>query len=41
MQFRDSEKKKLLSNPDLTVGDVTTVNLTMLGVSVIDYSIFI
>ncbi|PSN38838.1 Aminoacylase-1 [Blattella germanica] len=30
MDFREQEKKKLQSNPNLTVGDVTTVNLTQL-----------
>ena len=32
MDFREQEKKKLQSNPSLTVGDVTTVNLTQLKV---------
>ncbi|KDR16327.1 aminoacylase-1 [Zootermopsis nevadensis] len=30
MDFREQEKKKLGSNPSLTVGDITTVNLTQL-----------
>lgn len=30
MDFREQERKKLVSNPSLTVGDVTTVNLTQL-----------
>lgn len=29
-EFRSSEAKKLEDNPDLTIGDVTTVNLTMI-----------
>jgi hypothetical protein len=32
MDFREQEKKKLDSDPSLTVGDVTTVNLTQLKV---------
>ncbi|XP_023727713.1 aminoacylase-1 isoform X2 [Cryptotermes secundus] len=30
MDFREQERKKLVSNPSLTIGDVTTVNLTQL-----------
>lgn len=30
LEFRAGEVKKLESNPDLTIGDVTTVNLTIL-----------
>ena len=30
MEFRDKEKKRLLDNPQLTLGDVTTVNLTIM-----------
>lgn len=30
MDFRDNEYQKLLNNPDLTIGDVTTVNLTQI-----------
>lgn len=30
-EFRASEAKKLDSNPDLTIGDVTTINLTMIS----------
>jgi aminoacylase len=36
MDFREQEKKKLDSNPSLTLGDVTTVNLTQLKVIMID-----
>jgi len=32
MDFREQEKKKLDSDPSLTLGDVTTVNLTRLKV---------
>jgi aminoacylase len=32
MDFREQEKKKLDSDPSLTLGDVTTVNLTQLKV---------
>ncbi|KAJ8866738.1 hypothetical protein PR048_032599 [Dryococelus australis] len=32
MDFRQKEKDKLAVNPDFTVGDVTTINLTMLKV---------
>jgi aminoacylase len=35
MDFREQEKKKLHSDPNLTVGDVTTVNLTQLKVIMI------
>ncbi|XP_055588182.1 aminoacylase-1-like [Uranotaenia lowii] len=31
MDFRRAEEEKLLNNPNLTVGDVTTVNLTMMS----------
>jgi hypothetical protein len=34
--FREQEKKKLDSDPSLTIGDVTTVNLTQLKVIMID-----
>lgn len=30
LEYRAGEVKKLESNPDLTIGDVTTVNLTIL-----------
>lgn len=33
LNFRESEKKKLLEDPNLTLGDVTTVNLMALEVS--------
>jgi len=36
MNFREQEKKKLDSDPSLTIGDVTTVNLTQLKVIMID-----
>lgn len=32
LEFRSQEKARLDSNPELTLGDVTTVNMTMLGV---------
>jgi uncharacterized protein (UPF0218 family) len=35
MDFREEERKKLVSNASLTVGDVTTVNLTQLKVIMI------
>jgi len=35
MDFREQEKKKLDSDPSLTVGDVTSVNLTKLKVIMI------
>jgi aminoacylase len=35
MDFREQERKKLVSNPSLTIGDVTTVNLTQLKVIMI------
>lgn len=28
MDFRDSQVKRLKENPDLTIGDVTTLNIT-------------
>ncbi|XP_037028851.1 aminoacylase-1-like isoform X1 [Bradysia coprophila] len=31
MDFREQEVRKLDNNPDLTIGDVTTVNLTMIS----------
>ncbi|KAH9631693.1 hypothetical protein HF086_014694 [Spodoptera exigua] len=31
MDIRAESKKKLADNPNLTIGDVTTVNLTMLS----------
>lgn len=31
MEFRKSEVKKLENNRDLDIGDVTTINLTILG----------
>lgn len=31
MNLRKMESAKLENNPDLTIGDVTTVNLTMLN----------
>lgn len=31
--FREGEKLKLANNPEFTIGDVTTVNLTQLNVS--------
>lgn len=33
MDFRQSEEQRLEANNELTVGDVTTVNLTMMSVS--------
>ena len=36
MDFRDQEKKKLDLDPSLTIGSVTTVNLTQLKVIMID-----
>jgi hypothetical protein len=36
MDFREQEKEKFDSDPSLTVGDVTTVNLTQLKVIMID-----
>jgi hypothetical protein len=36
MEFREKERKKLASDPSLTIGDVTTVNLTQLKVIMID-----
>lgn len=33
MDFRQSQMEKLKQNPNLTIGDVTTVNLTILKVS--------
>lgn len=30
MDFREQEVRKLENNPDLTVGDVTTINLTII-----------
>ena len=41
LEFRESEKKKLESNPDLTLGDVTTVNLTIMQVCVLSYCYYI
>lgn len=32
-QFREKETQKLKDNPNLTIGDVTTVNLTIINVS--------
>jgi aminoacylase len=31
--FREKEKSRLLSNPDLDLGDVTSVNMTMFSVN--------
>lgn len=31
MDFREQEVRKLENNPDFTVGDVTTINLTMIS----------
>jgi len=36
MDFREQEKKKLASDPNLNIGDVTSVNLTQLKVIMID-----
>jgi hypothetical protein len=36
MDFREQEKKKLESDPSLKIGEVTTVNLTQLKVTMID-----
>jgi hypothetical protein len=36
MDLREQEKKKLDLDPSLTIGDVTTVNLTQLKVIMID-----
>lgn len=33
-EFREGEKQKLKDNPNFTIGDVTTVNLTQIHVSV-------
>lgn len=33
-EFRRQEQKKLKDNPTLTLGDVTTVNVTLLQVSI-------
>jgi len=33
MELRNSEEKRLLENPQLGLGDVTSLNLTMLSVS--------
>lgn len=30
-EFRNSEAQKLIDNPELTIGDVTTVNLTVIN----------
>ena len=30
LEFREQEKKRLEENPELTLGDVTTVNLTLM-----------
>lgn len=39
-KLRESEVKKLEDNPELTIGDVTTINLTMMSVSkIVFYSI--
>lgn len=35
LNFRESEKNRLLENPNLTLGDVTTVNLMALEVFLI------
>jgi aminoacylase len=35
MDFREQERKKLVSNPSLTVADVTSVNLTQLKVMIV------
>lgn len=40
MEFRKNEKQKLNSNPEFTVGDVTTVNLTILRVRSCFYRYF-
>lgn len=40
MDFRDAEKRKLAENPNYTMGDVTTINLTMLVVSILSSSIW-
>lgn len=34
MDFRQHEERRLESNPELTLGDVTTINLTMMSVSI-------
>ena len=33
MQWREEEKQKLINNPKLRLGDVTTINLNIIGVS--------
>lgn len=33
IDFRQQEEQRLESNPELTLGDVTTINLTMMSVS--------
>lgn len=30
-EYRDGEAQKLIDNPELTIGDVTTVNLTVIN----------
>lgn len=37
MDFRQKEKERLEQDESLTVGDVTTVNLTMVSVSIIQF----
>lgn len=33
LEFREKEKKRLESNPNLTLGEVTSINLTQLEVT--------
>lgn len=40
LDYRESEKIKLLENPNLTLGDVTTVNLMALEVCTYTLSIY-
>lgn len=34
LDFREKEKRRLQLNPDFTIGDVTTLNLTIINVSI-------
>ena len=36
-EFRDSEEEKLKTNPNLRIGDVTTINLTILQVYIFNF----
>lgn len=39
MDLRNEQKKILDSDPNLTIGDVTTVNLTQIYVSILNYHV--